>query len=413
MREKLQRVVDYARRSSPYYRQLFAQIRLPRKIGDISRFESIPVTFRRDLEKRNDEFVAVPRSEWADLVTTSGTTGRSVYIPFTKKDVSRNAGFIASKFSVFGLRKDDTAYITVPMGQSMWIGGLSVWLGCLETGACALRAGTVGMETHMEFLARFRPTVIFGLPSYIRRLGEELAARGLSGIRPRLIVTFGENIMNRDLSRNPLGRQVERLWKTKAISGYCSSEVSPGFECVFQAGHHILREMVYVEIVDPRSQKLLKAGEEGLVVTTHFGRDGLPLIRYANGDISFLVKGRCRCGRSSHRLGPIVGRIDEMLKVKGVTICPSNIEGILRGMPSIDDFSIELFGNQGQCDRIEVRVRFKKGAGGDVERRGVQYIEAKLKDLTGIRMAVEEMGRGEKEVSFRKTHIIDRRKNIA
>jgi phenylacetate-CoA ligase len=410
--KKLNEIINYSRNKSPYYKKLFKKIDLPRKIKDFSQFESIPITTRSDLERKNDEFITVPRSTWADVVSTSGTTGQPIYMPFTKKDMLRNAYFIAKKFSIFGLRKDDIVYISVPIGQSMWIGGLSVWMGCFEIGACSLRAGNIGTDKHIEFIERFHPTVIFGLPSFVLRLGEELKLRRLRGIsKPRIIVTFGENIMNRDFSRNSLGLAIERVWGTKIISGYCSSEVSPGFECIFQSGHHILPEMVYVEIVDPQSQRRVEQQEEGLVVITHFGREGLPLIRYANGDLSFLVKGKCRCGRTIPRLGPVLGRIDEMVKIKGVNIHPSQVETFLFNIPFIEGFLIELFTGKDLCDKMKMIMTFRKGILGKDKANKMLYLETKLKDRFGIKIPIEEMKECVQEETSRvkSSRVVDKR----
>jgi phenylacetate-CoA ligase len=349
---------------------------------------------------------------WADVVTTGGTTGKPVYIPFTKKDLFRNAYFIAKKFSVFGLRKDDIAYITAPVEQSMWIGGLSVWLGCLKIGACALRAGHISIDKHMEFLARFKPSVIFGLPSFVLRLGEEINDRMLQKIpKPRLIITFGENIMNKDFSRNILGSRIEKVWGAKVISGYGATEASPGFECVFQFGHHILSEMIYVEVVDPKTSKVLKPLEEGLVVITHFGREGLPLIRYANGDISFLDNRKCKCGRKSFRLGPVLGRIDEMVKIKGINIFPSQLEDLLLSTAFIKDFFIELFTGSDLCDKIRVLVEFKEGLSKREKKDTFNFLEAKLRDKFGIKMEVGKIKDYHKEARFKvkERRIIDKR----
>lgn len=410
--KKVNRLVNYARENSFYYKKLFRSIHLPEKIVTRAQFESIPVTFREDLAKRNEEFIAAPEDMWADIVMTTGTSGKPLFIPFTARDVSRNSHFIAKKFSTFGLRKDDMAYITTSVDKSMWIGGLSVWLGCLKIGACSLRAGNVGIDKHLEFIKRFNPTVIFGLPSFILKLGEELRKRIPRNIyKPRLVVTFGENIMQRDFSRNILGKNIERVWGAKIISGYGSTEASPGFECVFQLGHHILTEMIYVEIVDPKTLKVLGPGKEGLVVITHFGREGLPLIRYANGDISFLDTKKCKCGRIIPRLGPILGRTDERVKVKGVNILPTELEGFILNTPLIQHYFIELFTDKNLCDNINLNISFKGKLSRTEKIDKVKYLQNKLKEIFGIKIEIKEI-RGRRAVkitNIKEHHIIDRR----
>ncbi|MDD4939474.1 MAG: AMP-binding protein [Candidatus Omnitrophica bacterium] len=410
--KKINRITAYSKSNSLYYKKLFRGINFPGKVASLDEFESIPITFRKDLAERNEEFIAVPKDMWADIVTTTGTSGRPIFFPFTKRDVINNSYFIAKKFSVFGLRKDDVAYITAPVERSMWIGGLSVWLGCLKIGACSLRAGNVGADKHLEFIKRFNPTIIFGLPSFILRLGEELRSRiSRRTYKPRLIVTFGENIMQKDLSRNILGKSVEKIWGAKIISGYGSTEASPGFECIFQSGHHILPEMVYVEIVDPDTLKVLGPGKEGLVVITHFGREGLPLIRYANGDISFLVTRKCKCGRVAPRLGPILGRIDEKIKVKGVNILPNELEGFVLNTPFIRHYLIELFTDRNLCDNIKLYISFKGKLSGAEKMNKMNYLRDKLRETFGIRIATEEIAghRALEKTNIKERRIIDKR----
>jgi len=408
--KKINRLIKYSRVHSPYYKKLFKKIHLPEEIRALSDFESIPITSRDDLINRNDEFIAVARDMWSDVVSTSGTTGKPICIPFTKKDILKNAYFIAKKFSIFGLKKEDIVYITVPIDQSMWIGGLSVWLGCFEIGACSIRAGNISMDKHIEFIKRLRPTIIFGLPSFILKLGEEIKIRRLNNIpKPRLIVTFGENIMHRDFSRNSLGKSIENLWGSKLISGYCSTEASPGFECIFQSGHHILSEMLYVEIVEPKTMKVLGPLQDGLLVVTHFGREGLPLIRYAPGDVSFLDNSRCECGRATPRLGSVLGRIDEMAKIKGVNFYPSQLEEVLLGIPFVGDFIIELFTDRNLCDRIKILIRFKPETQRKIDKLGL--LQNKIRDTLGIKIPLEEMAKNTREERLRlkQSRIIDRR----
>ncbi len=410
--KKINNIINYARANSPYYKRLFRRNKLSGRINNFEQFEAIPVTYRDDLESKNDEFIAVSKDSWADVVSTGGTTGRPIYIPFTKRDIAMNSYFIAKKFSIFGLRRSDIAYITVPTHQSMWIGGLSVWLGCLKIGTCSLRAGNASVDEHLKFIESFRPTVIFGLPSFILRLGEEVCKRKLNMIsKPRLIVTFGENIMNKDFSRNALGKALERLWNAKVISGYGSTEGSPGFECTFQLGHHILTEMMYVEIVNPSTLEVLQPGEEGLVVMTHFGREGLPLIRYAPGDLSFLTTEKCRCGRITPRLGPILGRIDEMIKIKGVNIYPSRLESFLLDFFFIQEFIIELFTDSNFCDKIKIAIKFKEGLDKKNRANKLNFIQNKLKQAFGVRLELEEMNGyiQPEKAKVKQSRIIDKR----
>jgi phenylacetate-CoA ligase len=413
--KKINHIVDYGRNYSPYYKKLFRRINLPKKISAFSQFGAVPVTFRSELVENNDEFIAVPKNMWVDVAATTGTMGKPIYIPFTQKDVINNSDFIADKFLIFGLRKEDVAYITSPIEQSMWIGGLSVWLGCFRTGACSLRAGNIAIEKHIELIRKFSPTVIFGVPSFILRLGEEIRNSSLkNSFKPRLVVTFGENIMNRDFSRNALGRNIEKIWRSKAISLYGSTEASPGVECAFQAGHHILPEMVYVEIVDPKTHRTLGPKEEGLVVMTHFGRDGLPLIRYANGDISFLDTAKCKCGRITPRLGPVLGRIDEMVKIRGVNIYPSQLESFLQGLDFIHDFVVELFTDDNLCDGIRVFIMFKNEYRKKGRIKQLDYVQSKLKAKFGVKIDVIGFeNRGKKEESgFKQHRIADKRISV-
>src|SRR5207244_1002047 len=148
-----------------------------------------------------------------------------------------------------------------------------------------------------------------------------------------------------------------------------------GFECAEQSGLHVNETEFIAEVVDPLTGR---ASAEGELVLTNLGRLGSPLVRYRTGDRVRIAQAPCPCGRTFARLeGGILGRLDDMLIVRGVNIFPAAIEGIVRRFPMIDEFQIEVFRN-GELDEVRVLVELEDTA-------GVRRVQEALREAVGSR----------------------------
>jgi len=225
----------------------------------------------------------------------------------------------------------------------------------MRFGCCVLRFGPGFGEEQVNTMSALGATVLHAVPSFAATLGLQAAPRR-GELKVRKVVTIGENVMTRDLLRNALGRKIEELWGVELFSTYgCTEGPFIAAECGARAGHHYHPYEVLVEVLDGETHRPVEPGELGVVAVTPLGVEGFPLLRYLTGDVSFLVPGECPCGVLTPRLGPIVARTDQRMKIKGAVVYPEAVKEIIRGFPEIDGFQIEVY-TRGFVD--ELRVHF-------------------------------------------------------
>jgi len=336
--------VEFAYHNTSYYKDLFDKNNI--KPDDISSFDDlrrIPITTKEDLRKHNSRFFGAPEEEWVDMAYTSGTTGASVQIPFTRDDMKRIAVRGAQTLRLSGINETDRLHLAMPMCAWMWMAGFGFYICFSTAGVCVLRFGPGYSEKSLETIKKLSATAIMGVPSYLLKLGQ-MRERMQIETSIKRVFTIGENLLGKDLEKNPLGEKLGQVWKADVFSCYGATEGTfLAVECDRFSGHHFNPDEVYVEILDPDTLEPVKEGEEGLVTITPIGAKGLTLLRYVNGDVSFLVPGRCPCGRMLQRAGPVFARIDQMLKIKGVMIYPDVIKNIITETGKFNLFQVEAY----------------------------------------------------------------------
>jgi phenylacetate-CoA ligase len=243
-----------------------------------------------------------------------------------------------------------------------FIAGLAYFLGLRNIGASVVRNGVGNIESHVEIINRLKPTVIIGVPTFLKKLGVYLRDTGLGSAFSNVnrLICIGEPIRDRDMHPLYIAEELEKLWEAKVYSTYASTETITTFcECEEQYGGHLLSDLAIVEIVDEQGN-VQSNGELGEVVVTPLSVEGMPLIRFKTGDISFLIDEPCRCGRNSPRLGPIVGRKKQMMKVYGTTIYPQSIFSVLDEVDFVLDYFLEVFNESELSDQVQVSIALKE-----------------------------------------------------
>ncbi|VGO12035.1 Phenylacetate-coenzyme A ligase [Pontiella desulfatans] len=350
----LRRHLEYCVEASPFYREQLAGLDL----GAVS-LEELPLTDKMAVSIRNSEFVAVDPEKVADIVFSSGTTGWPTKIMYTQGDLERLAYNEERAFNACGITSSDIVLLTCTMDRC-FIAGLAYFLGARAVGAAAIRNGHGTMEGHGEVLKHASPTVIVGVPSFLRKLGEHLSAKGidLPGSSVEKLVCIGEPLRDAAMAALSVATDLERIWGAKVYSTYASSETVTTFcECTEQAGGHLHPALGLVEILDEAGNEV-PDGEPGEVVVTPLGVQGMPLVRYRTGDISFINLAPCACGRTSARLGPIIGRKLQLLKVQGTSLYPQSVFTALDEMPEVSEYYLEVLSDGPLSDRLVVHLAF-------------------------------------------------------
>ncbi len=347
--------ITYCQENSPFYKKLFRGRNINPQRITLDSLGDIPFTDKSDIEKNNDAFLAVSPQRIADIVLSSGTTGVPTKIAYTDSDLRRLAYNEEKSFLACGLVPGDIALLTCTIDRC-FVAGLAYYLGIRAVGATAIRNGLNSLESHAEVIQRLRPTAIVGVPSFIRKLGIFLdeEKRRTQKKNVSKLVCIGEPLRAGDLKPLKVADDLEKIWGAKAYSTYSSSEIVTTFcECPAQAGGHLHPDLAVVEIVDEQG-RVLKSGEKGEVVVTPMAVEGMPLVRFKTGDISFMIAEPCSCGRQTLRLGPILGRKQQMMKVRGTTIYPQAIYSALEEITGVKDYYITVSGENELSDTVEV-----------------------------------------------------------
>ena len=354
--------VEYCALNSAYYREVFKEHPVSFRDVCVENIGALPFTRKSDIEAGNDDFLAVPASSIVDIVQSSGTTGEPTRVMYTENDLKRLAYNEKLSFSGCGITRDDVVLLTCTMDRC-FIAGLAYFLGIRSIGAAAIRNGHGSMASHMDIIDRMKPTAIVGVPTFIRKLGIYMRRHGrnpaLTGVKR--LVCIGEPLRNRNMERLRLCRDLEEIWGAGAYSTYASSECITTFcECIAGQGGHLHTDLGIVEIVD-ESGGSVEEGVPGEIVITPLGIEGMPLIRFRTGDIGFVINEKCSCGRFSPRIGPVIGRKKQMMKVRGTTIYPQAIYSVLDEMDGISEYCISVDSQDDLADDVTVHVAVRDG----------------------------------------------------
>ena len=361
-RELLREHVAYCREHSPYYRPLL-------KNCDLSAVSlaTLPLTDKTEVALYNESFLAAPRREIVDISFSSGTTGHPVQMMFTAADLERLAYNEMLAFSACGLSPDDTVLLTCTLDRC-FIAGLAYFSGGCKLGAAMIRNGHGTLESHEAVICRTKPTALVGVPSFLRKLGAYLTQRGidLASLGIQKLICIGEPLRTASMELSRLGAELEAQWGASVFSTYASSETITTFcECTAQQGGHLHPDLGLVEIIDDAGCPL-PSGQVGEVVVTPLQMQGMPLIRFKTGDISFLLTEPCSCGRNTPRLGPIIGRKNQMMKVQGTTLYPPAVFAALDELPGISEYCLVVETSHELSEQLTLHLALEPGAEEDV-----------------------------------------------
>jgi phenylacetate-CoA ligase len=358
---RLREHLTYCKKHSPAYRTKLEKFPLDLSTVELSQLQQLPFTEKIDIEKDPDSFCAVSSAAIADIVLSSGTTGEPLKIIYTEKDLSRLAYNEAQSFSACGVKAGDVALLTCTLDRC-FVAGLAYFLGMRRLGAASIRNGHGSLESHTSVIKKMKPTVIVGVPSFLKKLGLHMRGIGLvpSNVGVDKLICIGEPVRDQNLALTGTGKDLQEIWHARVFSTYASSETVTTFcECTAQEGGHLLPDLAIVEIIG-EDGTVLPAGKVGEVVITPMAVEGMPLIRYKTGDISFLIDKPCKCGRYSPRLGPILGRNKQLMKVKGTSLYPQSVYAALDEIDQVLDYCVVVSREGDLSDKLTIHVAVKE-----------------------------------------------------
>lgn len=349
--------------------------------------------------------MAVPEEEIVRIHSSSGTTGTPVIIPYTAKDVDDWAIQFKRCYETAGITKKDRIQITP--GYGLWTAGIGFQNGAEKLGAMVIPMGPGNTEKQLQMMMDMESTVLCSTSSYALLLAEEIGKRGIKDkihLKKGVIGSERWSQKMRDRISGELGIELYDIYGLTEIYG-----PGIGISCKENCGMHYWNDYIYLEIIDPVTGENLPDGEVGEIVITTLVKQGAPLIRYRTHDLSRIIPGTCACGSKFPRIDIIMGRTDDMMKIKGVNVFPSQIEEILSTFDEISsEYQIRISHLDGK-DTMRIYVE----STGDVDFADLsRRIAEQVKSRIGFTPIVKVVEVGVLPRSTKKTaRVIDERFN--
>ena len=356
--EKLKKLVKRMYDGAPYFRKKMDDLGLkPDCIQTIKDVQKLPFTTKQEMRDNYPfKMLMVPMSDIVRIHASSGTTGKPTVVAYTKADLEMWAECVARLAVAGGATKDDIAQIC--FGYGMFTGALGLHNGLEKVGAAIIPSSTGNTQKQLLYMKDFGSTLLVATPSYAMRIAE--VAKEI-GIDPKKDLKLKIGLLGSELLTEAMRTELHKVYGEDMLitQNYGMSElIGPGVsgECEYLCGMHVNEDHFLIEIIDPVTGEVLPAGEKGEVVITCLDKEALPLIRYRTRDISRLFYGKCKCGRTTVRMENLSGRTDDMLKIRGVNVFPSQIEEALLGIDGIGPNYEIVVEKNGSSDVLTIRV---------------------------------------------------------
>ena len=356
--EKLKRIVAHAYNNSLFYKRKFDECGIrPEDINSIEDIVKLPFTVKHDL-RDNYPFgmMAVPMSDIIRIHASSGTTGKPIVVGYTEKDLENWSEAVARCLTSFGLGPSDL--IQIAYGYGLFTGGLGLHYGVQRIGATVIPAGTGNTVKQLQMMSDFRTSALACTPSYAMYMAEKMKKYDI----PVNSLSLRIGIFGAEPWTENMRREIQEKLHIKAYDISGLTEISgPGVggECECQKGIHISEDLFYPEIVDPVTLKPVEPGQRGELVFTTLDKWGMPMIRYRTRDLTTLNYDTCECGRTTVRMGKILGRSDDMLIIRGVNVFPSQVESILLEFPEYEPYFLIEVDRIDNTDTFQIQVEVK------------------------------------------------------
>ncbi len=385
--ERLIETVNRVYAKVPAYRKKMDEAGVsPCDIKSLKDLQKLPFVTKQDM-RDNYPFglFTVPKNELIRIHASSGTTGKPTVVGYTKNDLDMWTECVSRIACMGGATADDIAQIC--FGYGMFTGAFGLHYGLEKIGATIIPSSTGNSEKQIMYMKDFGTTLLVSTPSYALRLAEVANNMGVD-IKKELNVKIG--LVGSELLTDAMRAEMHKLWGDDMLitSNYGMSElIGPGVsgECEYLDGMHINEDFFIPEIINPNTGEVLPEGEKGELVITCIKKEGIPLIRYRTKDITRLNYQPCKCGRTFCRMENLSGRSDDMLKIRGVNVFPSQIEEVVLSFSELGPHYEIIVERQDFNDILTVKVELAKSTDSFTELNNLEKnIKAKLKIMLGL-----------------------------
>ena len=385
--ERLKETVNRVYAKVPAYRKKMDEKGVkPEDIQTLADLAKLPFVTKQDM-RDNYPFglFAVEKEKLVRIHASSGTTGKPTVVGYTQNDMDMWTECVSRIACMGGATEKDVAQIC--FGYGMFTGALGLHYGLEKIGATIVPSSTGNSEKQIMYMQDFGTSLLVATPSYALRLAE--VANSI-GVDPKTDLNVRIGLVGSELLTDAMRDEMHKAWGDNMLvtSNYGMSELmGPGVsgECEYMDGMHINEDYFIPEIIDPNTGEVLPAGEKGELVITCIKKEGLPLIRYRTKDITRLNYEKCKCGRTFCRMDNLSGRSDDMLKIRGVNVFPSQIEEVILSVPELGPHYEIIVEREGYSDKLTVRVELAVATDSFKQLESIEKtVRSKLRIILGL-----------------------------
>jgi phenylacetate-CoA ligase len=387
--ERLESTLNRVYLNVPFYRKKFDAIGFnPDDLASLDDLRKLPFTAKSDLRENYPYgLFAVPLREVVRVHASSGTTGMSTVVGYTRNDIKTWSNLVGRVLTAGGVTADDVIQISFNYG--LFTGAFGLHYGAERVGASVIPMSSGNTKRQIKIMQDFKTTALVSTPSYAMLIADTIREMNIDP--NSLSLKWG--LFGAEPWSDAMRKELEQKLMIKATDNYGLSEVmGPGVagECLQQNGLHINEDHFLVEVIDPDTFQPVKLGEVGELVVTTLTKEAFPMIRYRTRDLTRLMPKPCPCGRTLRRMSRVMGRTDDMLIIRGVNVFPSQIETVLFAIEGTEPHYQIVIDRKGALDDATVLVEASEKIFFDEMKKQKELIDAIKKRMASeLGIAVE------------------------
>jgi len=378
--EQLQATLSRVYMNVPFYRKKFDEMHVdPDECRSLDDLRKLPFTTKNDLRDNYPYgLFAVPLREVVRIHASSGTTGMSTVVGYTRNDIKNWSNLVARVLTAGGVTKDDV--VQIAFGYSLFTGGFGLHYGAERIGASVIPISSGNTARQIKIMQDFKTTALVCTPSYALLIADTIQEMGID--INALSLKYG--LFGAEPWSEQMRQEIQDKLRIIATDNYGLSEVmGPGVagECLQRNGLHINEDHFLVEIINPETLEPVAPGEIGELVITTLTKEAFPVIRFRTRDLTRLMPEPCPCGRKTIRMLRVMGRTDDMLIIRGVNVFPSQIENVLMSVEGTEPHYQIVVDRKGALDEVTVMVEVSESIFFDEMKKQHELIETIKKRL--------------------------------
>jgi phenylacetate-CoA ligase len=410
--ERLQSTLSRVYMNVPFYKRKFDELGIdPDDFRSLEDLMKLPFTTKEDLRNSYPYgMFAVPLREVVRIQASSGTTGMPTVVGYTKNDLKNWSDLVARILTAGGVTQNDIVQIAFDYG--LFTGAFGLHYGAERLGASVIPISSGDTKRQIKLLQDFKTTALVCTPTFALSIADTIIELGINV--NSLSLKYG--LFGAEPWSEAMRLQLQEKLKIIATDNYGLSEVmGPGVagECLERNGLHINEDHFLVEVVDPETLEPVPTGKTGELVITTLTKEAFPVIRFRTRDLTTLMVEPCTCGRTFVRMGKVTGRTDDMIKIKGANVFPSQVEAVLSEIEGTEPHYQIIVDRKGSVDELTVLVEVSESIFFDSmreQRKFIDLIKTRLASELGITVEVKLVeGKSLERVEGKTKRVIEKR----